>query len=85
MGREGGAGIWTYARRPGGRAIKSRFERGPGEEALTLAEALVQVRSGCPATGVQPPDIAGPCEETAPTRSPVRHWETGVTLLSGLD
>ena len=65
--------------------MRSMSERGPGEEALTLAEALVQARSGCPATGVQPRNMAGLCEETAPARSPLRRLEIGVTLPSGLD
>jgi len=58
--------------------MRSMSERGPGEEALTLAEALVQARSGCPATGVLPPDIAGLCEERAPARSPLRRREMGL-------
>ena len=74
-----------YAGEPGQWAMRSMSKRRPGEEALTLAEALVQARSGCPATGVQPPNIAGLCEETALARSPLRRLEIGVTLPSGLD
>ena len=55
--------------------MRSTFKRGPGDEALTLAEAPVQAQSGCPFTEVLPPNIAWLCWETVLARSLFRHRE----------
>ncbi len=92
--------------------MRPTFERGLAQEALALAEALVQTRtspgilvfsgllqllymnrearelcariiqagSGCPATGVLPPDIAVLCEEMVAAlreRPDAKDWEQG--------